>query len=298
MPSLRSYFFRFLSRRLSGMMAKRSTVAEWRRLAGVGSQRPSLPRGVTLEKASVGTLPAEWLIPRGADDRRVLLAFHGGGWILGWDNPHRFMFSLLARSTGMRAFAPDYRLAPEYPFPAALDDCLVSYRFLLNLGYAPAEIVMVGDSAGGNLVLASLLALKAGGEPLPAGGVCLSPVTDLASRKESYTVNARKEAILPANFAAACGPAYVQGCDPRDPYISPFYGDLRGLPPLLIQAGGDELLLSDATSFAEKARQAGVEVNLEVYQGMWHVWQIYAPYLPEAAQALASVGRFIDHRMG
>ncbi len=275
-------------------MASRSTVAEWRALASAGSSQPRTPRGVSLQKTSVGEVPAEWLLPDGMDADRVILYFHGGAWVLGWYNSHRVMVSRLAKAARARAFAIDYRLAPEHPFPAALEDCLAAYRCLLALGVAPGRMVFAGNSSGGNLVLATLLKLKESGEPLPAAGVCLSPATNLAERGESFQTNARKEAILPPNFSSAGRLAYIENCDPRDPLVSPIFGDLHGLPPLLIQAGADEILLSDATSFAEKARQAGVQVTLEVYPGMWHVWQIYAPYLPEAEQALQSVAQFID----
>ena len=294
MPSPQSIFFRFLSRRLSGLMASRSTMAEWRALAGTGSSRPRTVRRVSLQRTKVGEVPAEWLVPDGVDANRVILYLHGGAWVLGWYNSHRMMVSRLAKAARARAFAVDYRLAPEHPFPAALEDSLAAYHCLLELGISPGKIVFAGNSSGGNLVLAALLKLKSAGEPLPAAAVCLSPATNLAERGASFQANARKEAILPPNFSSAGRAAYTQDCDVHDPLVSPIFGDLHGLPPLLIQAGADEVLLSDATSFAEKARQAGVDVTLEVYAGMWHVWQIYAPYLPEAEQALRSVARFID----
>ncbi len=296
MPSIRSHFFRWLMKFTSRMMASRSTIDEWRALASRGSQKPALVRGTALENVVVGDLCAEWLIPEKSDPERVILYFHGGGWILGWYNSHRRMVSILAKAAQGRAFAPDYRLAPEFPFPAALDDCVAAYHYLLRCSIPADHIVLAGDSAGGNLVLATLLALKQAGDPLPAAGVCLSPATDLSARGESYEANAKKEVILPANFVAACGQAYTSKCDVLDPLVSPILGDLHGLPPLLIQAGGDEILLSDATRFAEKARQSGVDVTLEIYPGMWHVWQILTPYLPEAKQALDSITRFIrDH---
>jgi epsilon-lactone hydrolase len=275
-------------------MASRSTIAEWRALAGTGSSRPRIVRGVSLQSTLVGEVPAEWLIPEGIDTNRVILYLHGGAWVLGWYNSHRLMVSRLAKAARARAFAVDYRLAPEHPFPAALEDSLATYHCLLELGIPPERMAFAGDSSGGNLVLAALLKLKSAGEPLPAAAVCLSPATNLAERGASFQANARKEAILPPKFSSAGRTAYTQDCDARDPLVSPIFGDLRGLPPLLIQAGADELLLSDATSFAEKARLASVDVTLEVYAGMWHVWQIYAPYLPEADQALRSVARFID----
>ncbi len=160
--------------------------------------------------------------------------------------------------------------------------------------FDPRTLILAGDSAGGNLVLATLLALKDAGDPLPAGGVLMSPATDMTGRGWTYRTNADKEALLPMNFADTCVEMYLQDADPYNPHISPLLGDLSGLPPLLIQSGGDELLLSDATRLADKARQAGVDVTLEVYPGMWHVWQSFAPYLPEGQQAIQSISKFID----
>ena len=191
----------------------------------------------------------------------------------------------------VRALAVDYRLAPEFPFPAGLDDCLSVYRCLLSDGTHPKNIIIAGDSAGGNLTLAMLLGLKENGEPLPAAGICLSPATDMATRPPSGA-KPINDAGLPRTFVAAVKPAYLAGADPSQPLISPIYGNLAGLPPLLIQAGGDEYLLDEAARFTEKARQAEVDVHLSVYPHMWHVWQVFVPYLPEANQAVHELSDF------
>jgi len=308
MASLQSYFFRIVMGRLTGLLNTRSSVEGWRALSATGSKAPRLPRGVTSQAVQAGGVSCEWLCPAGVQNgprastpgvfHKTILYLHGGGFLLGWYNSHRWLVAHFANACGACALAVDYRLAPEHPFPAALDDCLAVYRSLLQGGTDPGKIIFAGDSAGGNLVLTMLLALKDTGEPLPAAGVCLSPVTDFATRAPSYQTNARTDAALPLKFIDAVGPAYLAGADPLQPLISPLYGDLRGLPPLLVQAGGAERLRDDAIRFAEKARQAGVDVTLTIYPHMWHVWQIFTPYLPEANRALREAGLFTRRTWG
>jgi len=190
--------------------------------------------------------------------------------------------------------AVDYRLAPEHPYPAALEDCVGAYRSLIDSGVPPRRIVLIGDSAGGNLTLVTLLALKGSGLPLPAAGICLSPVTDLAAKRDASARNVRKDVVLNLPSMSFFHESYLAGQDPHDPLISPLYADLIGLPPLLIQVGGDEILLEDAEKLAAKAVQAGVDATLRVYPGMWHVWQYFAPFLPEAEKAVEEIGQFVQ----
>jgi acetyl esterase/lipase len=185
----------------------------------------------------------------------------------------------------------DYRLAPEHPFPAALEDCLAAYRWLLGTGISPLDIVIAGDSAGGNLTLTTLLSLRDAGDPLPAAAVCIAPMTDLEGTGESFRT--KDDPALTAEFALKVARHYAGDHDLRLPLLSPYHGDLRGLPPLLIQVGGDEILLSDATRLADDARAAGVEVHLAVWPKMWHVWHVFAPSLPEARRAIDDIGAFI-----
>jgi acetyl esterase/lipase len=187
----------------------------------------------------------------------------------------------------------DYRLAPEHPFPAPLDDCLTVYRRLINDGIKPKHIVIAGDSVGANLTLAVLLTLRDTDEPLPAAAVCISPMTDLAFTGKSY--DTQKDALLTAEIARSMSSHYVGNQDVYNPLISPHYGDLKGLPPLLIHAGKDEILLNDAERLANNARHAGVNVTLTIWPKMWHVWHILVPYLPEAIQATNEIGSFV-HR--
>jgi acetyl esterase/lipase len=191
------------------------------------------PPDVATGPETAGPVPGEWLTPPGAPDRPALLYLHGGGWTLGWTNIHRRMVAHLGKAAGVRAFAVDYRLAPEHPFLAALDDCLAAYRWLLG-ERPPREVVIAGDSAGGNLALACLLALRDAGDPLPAAAVCLSPMTDLEGTGASF--HTRRDVALTPEFALNMARHYASGRDVRDPLLSPYHGDVRGLPPLLIPA--------------------------------------------------------------
>ncbi len=281
-------FIRLLSKwALSGALERQ------RKFAQAGRGLMLLPRGTAIREERVGDIRLRWFTPAHACGERLVYFIHGGGWVFGLIPYYDVLLSWIARAACSRVAALDYRLAPEYPFPAALEDCLFVYRWLLARGHDPARMAVMGDSAGGNLALAAMLAARDEGLPLPAAGVCLSPATDLASRGESYRANRRREALLPDHFVDFARQAYLDGKDARNPLISPLYADLRGLPPLLIQVGGDEILLSDAEKFAVAARQAGVDARLHVYPGMWHVWQTAVPYLPEARKAIHEIGLFV-----
>ncbi|GAB4578379.1 MAG: alpha/beta hydrolase [Anaerolineales bacterium] len=236
-------------------------------------------------------IPCEWLLPNEKPPEPVILYLHGGGWVLGWYNNHRWMAAHLGQTAHCRVLAVDYRLAPEHPFPAALEDCVAAYRWLLNSGVSPNHIILAGDSAGGNLTLTTALALRERGEPLPAALVCLSPVTDLAHTGETFFT--QKDPMMTPKFAIRLMDHYA-GSNPKTlPLLSPLYAELAGLPPLLIQVGEEELLLSDAVRFADKAKQAGVKTTLEIWPRMWHVFQMFVPYLPEAQEAVEQVGKFV-----
>ncbi len=293
MPSLQSRVFRSLLG-LGGRRALETNADVQARRAFVARatwyMRP--PPGTRVAPVDAGGVRAEWVVAAGARTDAALLYVHGGAWVLGYNHQYRRMIGWISRASRVQALAIDYRLAPEHPFPAALDDCLATYRWLRAQGIAPERTVIGGDSAGGNLTLATLLALRDAGEPLPAAAVCLSPATDLAGTGESYRTRAQVDPILRPNGARAAWQGYVGDADPRAPLLSPLYGDLRGLPPLLIQVGEDEILLSDSTRFAERAEKAGVCVRLEIGHRMWHDWQIM-PDFPEARQAIASIGAFV-----
>lgn len=288
MLSLRSRLFRVISRTLTTRVVSDDLQAMRKNSRFVTEQRLAAP-GVRVWQVDAGGVPAEWLTPDGSAP--VLLYLHGGAWTMGWYTPHRWMVSCLAKECRVRTLAVDYRLAPEHPFPAALEDCLAAYRFLLSQGIPADQIIIGGDSAGGNLTLVTLLALREAGEPLPAAGVCLSPATDLCQVGEGP--QQKPDPLLPLSFARRSVEAYLGGQDPCNPLISPIHANLGGLPPLLIQAGSEEMLCASAERFAAKARAAGVEVTFQVWPGMWHVWQIYTPLLPEAAWALEVIGDYI-----
>ena len=200
----------------------------------------------------------------------------------------------LGKMTQMRVLSVNYRLAPEHPFPAAIEDSVAAYEWLLCQGCAPGELVVAGDSAGGTLALALLIFLRDHRRPLPAAAVCLSPAPDLTFSGESWVFNAKKDLMLDERKERQAIEVYLRGADPHAPLASPTFGDLAGLPPLLIQVGSHEMLLSDATRFAERARQAGVDVTLEVWPEMQHEWQFAAKVLPEGRQAIAKVGSFVQ----
>jgi len=253
---------------------------------------------VELDSSTVraGGVPAEWLVLPGSLTDRVVLYFHGGAYCLGSLDTHRGLAATVARAAQARALLIDYRLAPEHPFPAAVLDAQAAYAWLLDQGIVPEQVALAGDSAGGGLLLALMVSLSEAGQPLPAAGVCLSPWADLSLSGRSWTTNARRELILSAVKMRQMAQLYLGDADPLTPLASPLYADLAGLPPLLIQVGGDEALLSDAEEVALRAKAAGVEVELEVWPGMFHAWQLTSRAIPEARQAIERIGSFLQAR--
>jgi acetyl esterase/lipase len=257
------------------------------------TRQARMPRRVEVRDDVVEGLRAQWLIPAQTVPGRTIMHAHGGGWVLGSCDTHRAWVARIAVVCRARALLFDYRLAPEHPYPAALDDTAMMYRHLLQSGVDPGGIVLTGDSNGGTLVLSALVALRDAGDPLPAGAVCLSPTTDMTVSGETVKSHAGRAPFLKPEDLVG-NPQYVGDNDPASPSLSPLFADLSGLPPLLIQVGYDEILLSDSTRFAERARRAGVDVTLEVWEGMWHAWHSFAPFLPEARRAIERIGAFVD----
>ena len=255
-----------------------------------------LPGGVKVEKASAGDVPAEWLTPAGGSDNRVILYLHGGSYTCGSCNSHRSMVSNIAIASKARALLLDYRLAPEHPHPAAVEDAVAAYKWLLDGRADPKHIAVAGDSAGGGLAVALLLALRDANIPMPAACVCLSPWTDLAFTGETWKSRAKADLIIFDYKEHAFAKMYLGGLDPKTPLASPLYADLKGLPPTLIQVGLDEVLLADSTRLAERLKQAGVDVTLDEWPKMQHVWQFTASFMPEAGRAVQKMGGFIDKR--
>ena len=249
----------------------------------------------TSTPVNINTVPGEWVSPPGAMTGRVILYFHGGSYNSGSINSHRDLVANIANSANARALIIDYRLAPENPFPAAVEDALAAYQWLLSNGNRPDQIIVAGDSCGGGLALSLLVSLRDASEPLPAAAVCLSPWTDLTCTGESWGTNARADIMLDPGGIKESARVYLDGADPRTPLASPLFADLKDLPPTLIQVGSDELILSDSTRFAEQAQAAGVDVTLEVWDGMQHEWHFVANYLPESRQAIDRIGEFIKN---
>jgi len=253
---------------------------------------------VSRQRVSAGGVDGEWIAPAHAPQDKAILYFHGGGFRIGSVASHRELIAQIAEKSGCRVLAVNYRLAPEHRFPAALDDALAAYGWMLDQGAMPGKIAFAGDSAGGNLVLAAMLALRERGLPLPVAGVLMSPWTDLAATGASYVSRAEADPIHQRPMILALAKNYLgeQG-NPCDPLASPLYGDLWGLPPLLIQVGNRETVLDDSTMFADKARAAGVDVDLEVWDGMIHVFQMFGAELAEAHQAILSIAKFLNRHL-
>jgi epsilon-lactone hydrolase len=251
------------------------------------------PSDVAIERVTAPVQPAEWLTPPGARASVVVLYLHGGGYVIGSPRSHRHLAAAIARASGARALLLDYRLAPEQPFPAALDDAVAAYEWLLAHGIASRHLVIAGDSAGGGLTVATLLTLRDRGRPLPAAGVCISPWVDLSCSGASYASKAAVDPIVTRDSVAMMAKAYAGAGDPKTPLLSPLFADLRGLPPLLVQVGSDEVLLDDALGLAERARRAGVDVAVEEWPAMIHVWHWFQPMLEDAERATARIGEFV-----
>jgi monoterpene epsilon-lactone hydrolase len=293
MPSLRSLLVRRRIRRRVSFATPGLTLEERRRVLDRNGSLVSIPRGTMLERVEISGVACEWILPHRHDAEVILLYLHGGAYTLGSCDSHRGMVAHIARACRARALLPEYRLAPEHPFPAALEDALATYRFLLDSGTAPEQIIAIGDSAGG-LALATLLSLRDAGEPLPAAAVLISPWTDLTATGETLRTRARHDIMLRPETVGKSAALYHGEYPADDPLISPLYADLSRLPPLLIQVGDHEILLSDATRLAERAEGTGVDVTLHIWPGMWHVWHAYVDWVPESRRAIREIARFVD----
>ena len=248
---------------------------------------------IETERVGVNGIPAEWIIAPESQENRVILYLHGGGYLFGSARTHRVMLAHMARAAKARVLALDYRLAPEIPFPAPVEDSVSAYRWLLAEGISAKKMVIGGDSAGGGLAVAALVALRAVGEPMPAAGVCISAWTDMESTGQSHTTNAESDPSVSKERLLKIAKVYLDGKEPTAPLASPIHADLTGLPPLLLQVGSIEVLLDDSTLLKSRAKAAGVSVEMEVWDDMPHVWHHYAPILPEARKAIGRIGEFV-----
>jgi monoterpene epsilon-lactone hydrolase len=272
----------------------RDPTAEVGRMRGAMEKvSERVARDVKCEPVSAGGVPAEWIVPPGAADDRVILYLHGGGYVMGSINTHRAMVARIARASQAKALAIDYRMAPEHPFPAAVDDATAAYRWLLAEGYKPGKIVISGDSAGGGLTLATLIALRDAGTPLPAAGVPISAWADLEGTGASIRTRAATDPMVDLPGLSRMAKLYAGDHDMKNPLLSPIHADYRGLPPMLLQVGDAEILLDDSTRVADKAKAAGVKVELEAWDDMFHVWHVFAKILPEGQQAIDRIGSYV-----
>ena len=273
------------------------TVVEMRaRIAEVGERFPA-PAEAEVTPVTVAGRPAEWVAAPGSSADRAVLYLHGGGYVIGSCDTHRNLAYNLSAASKARVLLLDYRLAPESPFPAAVEDAVAAYCWLLDEGFAPGRLSIGGDSAGGGLTVAVLVALRYRGQPMPAAGLCLSPWVDMEGVGASMTAKADEDPTLNHEVLLWFSERYLAGADARAPLAAPIYADLAGLPPLLVQVGTAEVLLDDSLRLAECARAAGVDVSLDVAYDMMHVWHLFEPVLDEAGEAIARAGAFLRGRM-
>ncbi len=252
---------------------------------------------VTCEAVSANGVKAEWITANNAAPDRVILYLHGGGYVMGSIDTHRELVARLSKAAQARGLALDYRLAPENPFPAAVDDAITAYRWLLAQGYKPGRIVVAGDSAGGGLTVSTLLAVRDLGAPAPAAGVCISPWVDFEAEGASMTSRAAQDPLVSREMIINLARMYVgENGSLREPLAAPINAVLNGLPPLFIQVGDAETLLDDSTRLADRAEEAGVDVKLQIWEEMPHVWHLAAPILPEGQEAIDKIGEFVRER--
>src|SRR5512132_1320197 len=262
------------------------------RLDAIGSTSP-LAGDIGLEPIDANGVAAEWSLAPGSDPSKMLLFFHGGGYCSGSIVSHRGMVTEAGRAAQARTLAVGYRLAPEHPFPAAIEDARSAYRFLLDQGIAPSKTVIGGDSAGGGLTLALMTSVRDAREPLPACAWLVSPWVDLQMTGASLAEKAVTDPLISKSYLEELASAYLAGADPANPLVSPLNADLAGLPPLLVQVGSAETLLDDAVRIARRAGAADVRVNLEIWPHMIHAWHLWAAQLEAGRRAIASGGAFI-----
>ena len=256
------------------------------------------PRDVRVEQVLIEGVSCEWLFPPNSNKNCVIIYLHGGAYTAGSPNTHRGIAARIGKTSEIPVLFIDYSLAPENPFPAALEDVIAVYKWLIEQRkFKPNKIIIAGDSAGGGLSLSTLIKLRDDNIPLPAAAVCLSPWTDLAITGDSIETKTEEEVMLTKKELQQAADIYLKDTDNKNPLASPLYADLKGLPPILLQTGTKEIILDDTIRFAEKAKKAGVEVISDIWPGMWHVFQIYGNLMPESKRALKEIGKFIKESL-
>jgi acetyl esterase/lipase len=253
----------------------------------------AVPDGTEVEQGWSSEISGEWVRAKHARRDAVLLYLHGGGYVLGSSKSHRHIVAALSAASGMSVFAADYQLAPEHPFPAAVEDGLAAYKGLLDPGIDPSKVAIAGDSAGGGLTLATLLAARDKGLAMPACAVAISPWADLSQGGEAYRTRVKRDPMITKDGLDNMAAAYLGGAGATTPLASPAFADFKGLPPLLIQVGTEEALHSDAEAVKARAEAAGVDVSFESWAGMIHVWHAFHPILSEGRDAIARIGSYL-----
>lgn len=290
--SLRSRFWRFVMRAI--FKSQNLKVEQYHIQSAKSAQwMRQMYKRLSIERVDIDGLSAAWIRPDGAEEKKVHIHLHGGGYVTGFVDSHLMMCVPMAKALKRNMLMPEYRLAPTNPFPAALEDSLKAYRWLLAQGTDARDIVLSGDSAGGGLALATALALRDAGDPLPAALVCISPWADLTNRSASHAANAKVESVLRTDVLDEWARYYTDESNLTDPLVSPVYADLRGMPPLLIQVGRDEILLDDSITLAKRAKADGVDVTLRIWDDMWHAWPVLGELIPESGMAFEEMKQFI-----
>ena len=284
-------------RELIAARPRASEIAQMRIDADARAKAFPLPHDVTVEPVTANGVKAEWTSTPDADPSSVILYMHGGGYVICSLESHRHLVAEVGRAAGTRTLAIDYRLAPEHPFPAPVEDTVAAYRYLLDSGIKPNRIGLAGDSAGGGLVVGALLAIREAGLPLPACGWCISPWVDMEALGASFVDRAATDPSVQKATILMMAQWYLGGADPRHPHAAPIYGDLRGLPPLLIQVGAVETLLDDSIALARAAGIADVPVDLQIWPEMIHIWHIHFPMLTAGRRAIAAGGSFVRNAL-
>jgi acetyl esterase/lipase len=298
MPSWQSTIFS----RMTRLSRPRATASETdieelrRQFTYLTGRFAAVPKDAVFEAGQLGPVKGEWVRVNGAAPHRVILYFHGGGYISGAAENYRALVARLCAASAANAFSVNYRLAPDFAFPAGLRDGIDAYRHLLQHGIAASQVVLAGDGAGGGLVFACLLAIRNAGLAMPAGVVAMSPWADMSLSGWSMLQNAKKDAALSWDLLFMSARHYLKKQSPADPYASPIYAPFRDFPPIMVHAGSNEILRDDASRIGDRAAEAGVPVSVEIYDGMQHVFQASA-YLPEAKVSLQRLGQFIRQRI-
>jgi len=297
MPSIRSKIIYQLLKYQTAQADNNATLQQQRATLEKSARYLPMPRHVDVKRTTAGNITAEWLRPVGATDNRAILYLHGGAYTMGSCTTYRALAARLAIASQTPALLPEFRLAPEHPFPATLEDGVTVYRWLMEQGIAPQKIVIAGDSSGGSLAVALTVLLRDKNIALPAAITCMSPWADLELTGDSLATRTQVDPLCSLAGSQYHAAQYVGKHDARAPLVSPIHADLHGLPPILIQVGDCEILLSDAIRLAERARADGVEADLEIWDGMWHVWHLFTRFLPEGRRAIEGIGAFVRNHL-